>query len=598
VLGTLRKIIGLLNAGERRQFYGLIALTFVMGLSDVVAVASILPFLAVVASPDTIQQSRLLGLLYSELGFTHRNEFLSFLGAVVFIVFVFAVAIRILTFYALTRFTRLRGLSLATRLLTKYLAQPYAWYLTRHTSQLGRKVLMEVVEVVNGPITAAMRLIGNLVVAVFLIALLLFLQPLAVLAAVALVGGCYGLVFLFVRERLSRLGEVRVEAVRQRVQIMQEALGGIKDVKLRNLEGTFLRRLYDPASRLAHSQATTAMIGELPRHVLEAVAFGGMLLFVIWLLIAGDGQLDAVIPILGVYALAAARLFPTVQQIYSGFTAMRYGEAALDSLHAELAEPGPNEVRDDSRLPALPLKERLDLQDVVLTYPQSETPTLNGLTLTIKANTTVGFVGATGAGKSTAIDVILGLLQPDSGTVRVDGRIIDETNRSAWQRCIGYVPQSIFLTDDTVAANIAFGIEHGDIDMEAVERAARIAHLDEFVRTLPGGYSTLVGERGTRLSGGQRQRIGIARALYHNPDVLIFDEATSALDNLTERAVMDAVRELGHHKTIILIAHRLSTVRQCDEVFLLDNGRLAAAGPYDTLVETSVPFRALHEAMP
>jgi ABC-type multidrug transport system fused ATPase/permease subunit len=443
-----------------------------------------------------------------------------------------------------------------------------------------------------------MRLIGNLVVAVFLVALLLAMQPLAVLAAVVLVGGCYGLVFLFVRERLGRLGEARVEAIRQRVQIMQEALGGIKEVKLQNLESRFLRRLSEPATLLAHSQATTAMISELPRHVLEAVAFGGMLLFVIWLLISGDGQLEAVIPVLGVYALAAARLFPTVQQIYSGFAAIRYGEAALDSLHGELSEPGPSEIRDDGRLPALPLRDRLELEGVVLTYPQAEVPTLDGLTLTIRAKTTVGFVGATGAGKTTAIDVILGLLRPEAGTIRVDGRVIDDTNRSAWQKSIGYVPQTIFLTDDTVAANIAFGVEPHEIDMKAVERAARIAHLDDFVGTLPDGYRTLVGERGTRLSGGQRQRIGIARALYRDPDVLIFDEATSALDNLTERAVMDAVKDLGHHKTIILIAHRLSTVRQCDEVFLLEKGRLAAAGPYETLVQTSTPFRALHEAMP
>ena len=598
MLGTLRKIVGLLNPAERRQFYGLIGMTFLMGLADVVAVASILPFLAVVANPDTVQESRVLNLLYGGLGFTSTNAFLGFLGAVVFVIFVSGIAVRVLTFYALTRFTRMRAFSLATRLLTKYLAQPYSWYLTRHTSQLGRKVLMEVVEVVNGPITAAMRLIGNLVVAVFLVLLLVVVQPLAVLAAVVLVGGSYGLVFLFVRDRLGRLGEIRVEAVRQRVQIMQEALGGIKEVKLQNLEHRFLRRLSDPAARLAQSQASTAMISELPRHVLEVVAFGGMLLFVIWLLVSGNGELEAVIPVLGVYALAAARLFPTVQQIYSGFAAVRYGEPALNGLYEELSEPGPSEIRDDSALPALALRDRLELEDVVLTYPQSDVPALNGLTLTIRANTTVGLVGTTGAGKTTAIDVILGLIQPDSGTIRVDGRVIDESNVGAWKKSLGYVPQSIFLTDDTVAANIAFGIEPDEIDMDAVERAARIAHLDEFVRSLPDGYSTLVGERGTRLSGGQRQRIGIARALYHDPDVLILDEATSALDNLTERAVMDAVRELGHRKTIILIAHRLSTVRQCDEVFLLEKGRLAAAGPYDSLVETSTPFRALHEAMP
>ena len=596
MLDTYRKIVALLDAHERRAFYGLVGLTLVMGLIDAFAVATILPFLAVVANPAIVERTPLLRALYHGLGFQRGQNFLLFLGAGVFGVVIFGIAFRAFTLYALTHFTRMRGLSLATQLLKRYLAQPYAWYLDRHSAQLGRKVLAEVIEVVNGPIASAMRLMANVVVVLLLVALLVVLQPLAALAAATLVGGCYGLVFLCIRGQLNALGEVRIEANRQRFQIMQDALGGIKEVKLLNLEKSFVDRFHGPAVRLAEAQARMTMIAELPRHVLEAVAFGGMVLFVLWLLVAGNGRLDAVIPILGVYVFAGFRLFPTIQQVYAGFATVRFGKPGLDSLYRDLNQPWADEALDNQALPPLKLNHRLELTEVGYTYPRAEGRALDNLTLVIEAHSIVGLVGATGAGKTTAIDIILGLLHPDAGMLRVDGTVIDRDNVGAWQKSVGYVPQSIFLIDDTIAANIAFGIPADRIDHQAVERASRIAQLDAFVATLPRGFETLIGERGARLSGGQRQRIGIARALYRDPDMLIFDEATSALDNLTERAVMDAVKALGRAKTIVLIAHRLTTVRHCDEIFMLDAGRVIVSGTYDALIARSDQFRALHEA--
>ena len=276
---------------------------------------------------------------------------------------------------------------------------------------------------------------------------------------------------------------------------------------------------------------------------------------------------------------------------------MRFSKPTLDRLYADMKAAEANMRTLPPRekdAPALRLTERLELDDVRYSYPLAERPALDGLSLAIPARSTVGIVGGTGAGKTTAIDIVLGLLTPDAGRLLVDGMPIVAENVRAWQRSIGYVPQQIFLTDDTVSANIAFGLDAADIDQAAVERAARIAEIHDFVlREMPQGYATPVGERGVRLSGGQRQRIGIARALYHDPDVLILDEATSALDNLTEKAVMDAVHNLGHAKTIIMIAHRLSTVRACDTIFMLEHGRVVAEGSYDDLIETNRQFRAL-----
>jgi ATP-binding cassette, subfamily B, bacterial PglK len=594
---SFKKIFEMLGDRERTQFYWLIALTITMGILDVMGVASIMPFLAVVANPEVIETNAILNTFYRISGTQDVQSFLIVLAAAMFLFVLGTTLFRALTFYALTYFTQMRTLSLATRLMEHYLSQPYVWFLTRHSSDLGKTILSEVSQVVNGPLSATLRLIANSILILFLVIFLLVLEPRAAIGAAVLFGGSYGLIYIIVGARLSRMGRERVDANRAKFQVMQEAMGGIKNVKLLNLERSYIDRFKKPAGTLARNQASLAVISELPRNLLEVIAFGGMILFVLWLLATRDGGVAGIIPLLGVYAFAAARMFPTIQQFFASLSAIRFGKPALDQLHEELTGPPPYDMQQGSQLRAIPLRDTLELKNVRFAFPGAEQPALCDLSMTVAANTTIGIVGATGAGKTTAVDVILGLLTPQSGTMKVDGQVIDEDNVRAWQKSVGYVPQDIFLTDDTVAANIAFGKRPEDIDMDAVENAARTAELHDFVMAkLPDGYATKVGERGTRLSGGQRQRIGIARALYSNPDILIFDEATSALDNLTERAVMEAITHLSHKKTIIVIAHRLSTVRNCDRIFLLEDGAIAGADAYDQLVETNKMFRALHEA--
>lgn len=592
-----RRIFDLLSPRERKRFALIVGLVMVMGLFDVLGVASVLPFLAVVSNPDAVEQSRWLSWAYDLSGAATTQDFLMFLGFTVFLFVLATTLFRAATFYVLTRFTKMRIVSLATRLMEVYLSQPYQWFLSRHSADLGKTILSEVTLVVNGPITAAMRLLANGVMLSLLVAFLFLMEPLAAAGAAVLFGGTYGLIFAATRMKLTRMGKGRVEANREQYQIVQEAMGGIKNVKLMALERSYLRRFQKPSHQSARQQAGLALISELPRQLLEVIAFGGMVLFVLWLLARRDGMIGDVLPILGVYAFAAARMFPTIQQLFAAISEIRFGKPALDQLHAELTRPVAQVLPSMDKATAIPLKRELSLEGVTFAFPDASRPALNDISLTIPANTTVGIVGTTGAGKTTLIDTILGLLSPQKGHLKVDGRVIGPDNVRGWQRSVGYVPQDIYLVDDTVAANIAFGCPPDQIDMAAVRRAAQVAELHDFIMgTLPEGYSTFVGERGARLSGGQRQRIGIARAIYTNPDMLVFDEATSALDNLTERAIMDAIRTLGRSKTIIVIAHRLSTVRNCDIVFLLEEGRVAAADRYDGLVEKNDHFRALHEA--
>ena len=332
----------------------------------------------------------------------------------------------------------------------------------------------------------------------------------------------------------------------------------------------------------------------VPRFALEALTVGTLLSLILVLLLRNGGSISEIVPVLGVIAFSTMRLLSALQQIYHGLTSMRGASAILDQIVADFTSaPTPVAVPNEPR-PPLRLDHSLALSNVSFAYVTASGAAIRDLDLVIPAGTTVGIVGGTGAGKTTLVDLILGLLVPTAGEILVDGTTLVRENLRDWQSTLGYVPQSIFLTDDTIAANIAFGIPREEIDMAAVERAARTAALHDFVTTdLAAGYQTIVGERGVRLSGGQRQRIGIARALYRDPSLLIMDEATSALDNITERVVMEAVQRVRSEKTIILIAHRLSTVKTCDVIFLMEHGKLVAQGTYDALLAGNDAFRRM-----
>lgn len=599
---VFRKIHFLLEGSERRNAMLLFGMIVVMGMLETIGVASVMPFMSVVANREAIVTNEYLATAYSSLGFTSVETFLVALGGAVFVLVVASLAFKALTHFVMARFVHMRSYSLSSRLLRAYLGQPYSFFLNRHSAALSTSVLSEVDQVVNQALMPAMKVVANTIVAAFLITLIVAVDPTVAVSAVVLLGGSYALIYVVLRRYISRIGAKRMRANRVRFQMAQEALGGIKDVKVLGLEDGYVFGFRRPAREFAKTQANNQIVGELPKFALQALMFGGMLLLLVGLLLTRQGTLEDVFPIVGLYAVAGARLIPALEQVYRAVMALRFGKPALDNLHKDLTEAqkavAPKSPPDKSAPPKpIRLERLLQLDCVDYTYPGAGRAALSDLSISITARTTVAIVGSTGAGKTTAVDLILGLLEPQRGQLVVDGQPITDKNRRAWQRSIGYVPQSIFLTDDTVAANIAFGIPHEEIDQTAVEHAARLSELHRFIiEDTPKGYDTLVGERGVRLSGGQRQRIGIARALYHDPDVLVLDEATSALDTLTERGVMAAIKSLGHRKTIIIIAHRLSTVRHCDSIFLLYHGKLDSQGTYEELLSTSNHFRSMSAA--
>jgi len=598
MLDSFIKLRDLLEPRDRRRALLLLTMTLILGFMEMTSVGSIMPLVTVLANPNVVESNYYFSEIYNWLGFSTPQHFLVFLGIFVFAFALCVTAFKAMTSWATLHFTKTQSYSLSRRLFQGYLHQPYEWFLGKHSSDLGRTVLAEVNTVVAGSLTPAVRLVTQLIIAAFLVGLLLMVD--AVLASIVTIifGGAYGLVLWVSRRYVNRIGVDRLGANRERFRISNEALAGIKDIKILGLEHTFLHRFKGPSKRLLRHAANSQTIAQLPQYAMQVIALSTVMVIVLYQLHIHE-NLSQALPVIALYAMAGQRLQPAFHQAYMGLTTLQFNKPALDLLHHDLLVDKkfnqPSEETAEARL--CELRHRLELRDVTYCYPGATSSALKNINLTIPARATVGLVGQTGAGKTTTVDLILRLLEPKEGELLVDGTPIGRENQRAWQNCLGYVPQQIFLADDTVAANIAFGIRYDRIDMDAVERAARIANLHKFVTDeLKDGYDTPIGERGVRLSGGQRQRIGVARALYRNPDVVIMDEATSALDNVTERAVIDAVHNLAHKKTIILIAHRLTTVQRCDIIFVLEGGRVLASGTYDELVAGSDSFRAMVES--
>ena len=427
-----------------------------------------------------------------------------------------------------------------------------------------------------------MELISRSFVAVALITLLVIADPKLTFIVGITLGVAYFLIYSLIRRYLNRVGGERLKNNKLRFKSISEAFGAVKEVKVGGLEKIYLKRYSDPSLIFARINSTVSIMSSLPRYFLEAIAFGGILIIILYLM-TQTNDFSNVLPIISLYVFAGYRLIPALQQIYVSFNQITFAGPSIDRLYDDIKNLKPLYLNQNQD--ALSLNKTITLKNIHYNYPNSSRATLKDINLSIPAKTTVGLVGATGSGKTTTVDIILGLLEAQKGTLEVDGKIITKQNSRAWQRSIGYVPQHIFLSDDTVAANIAFGVEPKNINQAAVEKACKIANLHEFVvDELSQQYQTTIGERGIRLSGGQRQRIGIARALYHNPLVLILDEATSSLDNETEKAVMDAVNNIGKEITIILIAHRLNTVKNCDTIFRLDKGQLVGVGTFNEII--------------
>ena len=587
------KIFNLLSYQEKKKAILVIFLTLVMGLIDAVGAASIMPFLSLVANPDIIETNTLLNYIKQITQIKSTDEFTFFIGIFVFLLLVFSLIIKTLTLYAQTKFSLIRDFTFGKKLLVIYLSQPYSWYLTKNSSELGKNILAEVSDVVKNGLVPLINLISGLIISITMTCLMFIVEPKLALLISSVFLICYLVIYRSLKRIISKIGKEKFEANKNRYKTVNEVFGAIKEVKITNLEEDFIGRFSKPAIIHAKNSTLAKLIGALPRFFLEIIAFGGMFMVTLYLLKTYK-DIKFILPTIGLYAYAGYRILPSLQMIYSSITSIKYAAPSINNLYNDFNYYENNKTKRNEKTQLIFPRKNIILKNIKYKYPDQEKEILKNINLEIKANVATGFVGFTGSGKTTLIDIILGLLDPQNGEMKIDGKSIKNKDLYSWQQSIGYVPQNIYIADETIESNIAFGFKKNEIDKDKIQRVTKISEIHEFIMNeLPNKYQTIVGERGIRLSGGQKQRIGIARALYKDPKVLILDEATSALDNITERNLMKNIYKINKNITILIVAHRLSTIKECDNIFLLNNGEIIDNGAYLDLYKSSRLFKEM-----
>ena len=588
-----------LSRRRQLQFCLLLTLMLASAAAEVLSLGAIIPFLSVLAVPERVFDMPLVASAGKMLGIATPQQMLSPLTLLFCIAALTAGSIRVLYLWVSTKLAFVTGADLGSQVYRRTLYQPYEVHVARNSSEVISGITTRAHSVVNGVLLPMLTIVSATVLLTALLCALIVISPGVALGTIAAFGLSYAALTWLLRHRLKQ-NSMRIASEQTHVvKALQEGLGGIRDVLLDGTQEVYCN-LYGKADiTLRQAEGSNTFIAQCPRYAMEAI---GMVLIAVlaFVLVGQSGGVATALPVLGILALGALRILPVLQQGYSAWASIAGHHAALAETIDLLDQPFPDYVTAGaSDPPPAPLSfcRTIRFDNVRFRYALQAPWVLDGINLTIAKGMRVGFVGATGSGKSTALDVLMGLLRPEQGALVVDEKPLPAVSIRAWQRNIAHVPQSVFLADTSVAENIAFGVLPGDIDMERVKSAARKAQIADFIEGRPGGYAAHVGERGIQLSGGQRQRIGIARALYKNANVLVLDESTSALDNVTEHAVMQAIEGLGRELTVLMIAHRLTTIRHCDMIVELANGRVVGSGAYDELLLNSPTFRQLAQAV-
>lgn len=602
MISTIKDMFRLLSPAQRRRFYKLQLLVVVMAITEILGITMIGPFIAMITDPLIFEKNTMLSQVFLMSGFNSHSEFVFYSGIALLCLLCFGAMLSVFTIWKLSVFGAAVGTEIGDRLFKYYLCQNWLFHTKNNSSHLTKQVSTESIRLTDFVLIPLMQMNSRLVLSVLLMLVLFALNPLAALIGVLVFISSFMLIYRVVKFQLMDNGKKISKNMACRFHLLSVGFGGIRDVILLNKRQELIGRFEESGREYSTSRGRNQAFSTVPRYFVEFLTFGSVISLMLLFGTESDFNLADMLPFLAVYALAALKLLPAFQLIYNNAAVIRGNLAAFDSIKNDLEKsmasshtcyPITSVVSNQESFNAKTNIKKIELLDIGFSYPSTEKSILNDLDMRFPVNKTIGLVGPSGSGKSTVIDVLLGLITPDSGGVYVNGKPLSDFGLESWQKSIGYVSQSIFLYDATIAENIAFSLSKDSIDFDKVNVAIRRSHLLELVESLPDGINTMVGERGVLLSGGQRQRIGIARALYHDADILVLDEATSALDGITEKLIMEAIHDFSGCKTIIMIAHRLATVRSCDIIYYMDKGCVIDQGTYQELIDKNEDFRKM-----
>jgi ATP-binding cassette, subfamily B, bacterial PglK len=591
---SLFQLFHFLTAAQKKKFFLLQLLIIFMSITEVISLMLIGGFLSIISDFEQIYNNSIAFYFFNYLDQDTPEQFIAVIGFGVLFFLIFSALLSVFTVWRLSIFSAQIGAHLSSQLFAYYMLQPWLFHAAGNSSELINKIAAETERVNSGIISPLLQLNAKIILA-FLICISLFIYDPIVASLIAFVfSSSYFVLFFTVRRSLTINGERISRFQALRYKLMGEGFGGIKELLLSGRQNYFIDQFEEASINFSYAKARNLIFGQIPRYFIEMIAFSMVIIFVLYLVLTSTASLASIFPVISLYALAALKLLPALQQIYYSLSMIRGHLPGLHNMEEDLkrsSEESNQESLFDLTTNEYNFSKNVRFENISFSYEGTSQKTLQNINLNIGCNQTIGIVGSSGSGKSTIIDILLGLIQPDSGGIFLDDVKLDSTNLRLWQQSIGFVSQNIFLADETIEKNITFGILNEQVDKEKLSTAIALAQLKDFILSLPRKEKTIVGERGVQLSGGQRQRIGIARALYNNSKTLILDEATSSLDGITEKLIMESINSFMGKKTLVIIAHRLSTVKKCDQIYLLENGKILEEGNFEVLSKKSTIFK-------